>query len=191
MAHIIKDRSVVTDPWSRLELNSDGSFPSAPASRDIIVPLAVWRTRREQMVERPGRLGVWLDSHEDPADIAEDHRLFGVVAVNFPVLTDGRGYSIGRLLRERYGYKGELRASNAAMIALSSVTRLALFGAAGLLGQEGLWTLVGLLLPALAGGVLLGHRLHAVVPAALVVRTVHLLLLAAGASILLRSWNVA
>jgi hypothetical protein len=30
--------------------------------------------------------------------------------VNFPVFTDGRGYSIGRLLRERYGYTGELRA---------------------------------------------------------------------------------
>jgi uncharacterized protein (DUF934 family) len=30
--------------------------------------------------------------------------------VNFPKFTDGRGYSTGRLLRERYGYRGELRA---------------------------------------------------------------------------------
>ena len=39
-------------------------------------------------------------------------RLAGVsrVEVNFPKFGDGRGYSIGRLLRERYGYKGELRA---------------------------------------------------------------------------------
>jgi len=32
------------------------------------------------------------------------------VAVRFPKYADGRGYSIGRLLRERYGYRGELRA---------------------------------------------------------------------------------
>jgi uncharacterized protein (DUF934 family) len=32
------------------------------------------------------------------------------VEVNFPKFGDGRGFSIGRLLRERYGYKGELRA---------------------------------------------------------------------------------
>ena len=30
--------------------------------------------------------------------------------VNFPQFTDGRGYSIARLLRERYGWRGELRA---------------------------------------------------------------------------------
>jgi uncharacterized protein (DUF934 family) len=53
---------------------------------------------------------VWLDSHEEPAAIAEDLRLFGVVAVKFPKVTDGRGYSIACLLRERYGWKGELRA---------------------------------------------------------------------------------
>jgi uncharacterized protein (DUF934 family) len=34
----------------------------------------------------------------------------GIIAVNFPKYSDGRGYSIARLLRERYGYKGELRA---------------------------------------------------------------------------------
>ena len=39
-------------------------------------------------------------------------RLAGVarVEVNFPKFGDGRGYTIARLLRERYGYQGELRA---------------------------------------------------------------------------------
>ena len=110
MAIIIKDKQVAADPWQRLELGSDGSLPAVPASGDIIVPLALWQERRDELLARPGRLGVWLNSNEEPAAIAEDLRLFGVVAVNFPKFIDGRGFSIGRLLRERYGWKGELRA---------------------------------------------------------------------------------
>lgn len=106
--------------------------------------------------------------------------LFGTGGVVFAL------YNAGRI-----GDPGELRASNAAMIALSSVARLVLFGFAGLLAQDGLWTLFALLLPALAAGVFVGHRLHAVVPAALVVRAVHGVLLVAGASILLRVWGGA
>src|SRR5690606_12426030 len=43
-------------------------------------------------------------------EIAEDLQHFQVVALNFPAFTDGRHYSSARLLRERYGYKGEVRA---------------------------------------------------------------------------------
>lgn len=32
------------------------------------------------------------------------------VEVSFPKFGDGRGFSIAKLLRERYGYRGELRA---------------------------------------------------------------------------------
>ncbi len=110
MALIIKERNVVTDPCLRHEPNADGSFPPVPPAGDVIVPLAVWQRQRVHLLVRPGRLGVWLDSHEDPAVIAEDLKLFGVVAVNFPKFGDGRGYSTARLLRERYGYRGELRA---------------------------------------------------------------------------------
>jgi uncharacterized protein (DUF934 family) len=51
-----------------------------------------------------------LEPHDDPAAVAG--RLAGAarVEVNFPKFGDGRGFSIARLLRERYGYKGELRA---------------------------------------------------------------------------------
>ncbi len=110
MAIIIKDREVKTDPWLLLKPADDGSVPAVPPAGDVIVPLALWQTQRAELVARPGRIGVWLNSHEEPAAIAEDLRLFGVVAVNFPKFGDGRGYSIARLLRERYGYRGELRA---------------------------------------------------------------------------------
>jgi uncharacterized protein (DUF934 family) len=55
-------------------------------------------------------IGVWLDSHEDPEALADDLDRLSLVAVNFPKFTDGRGYSIARLLRERYHYQGEIRA---------------------------------------------------------------------------------
>ena len=51
-----------------------------------------------------------LEPTDDPAIVVGAVVLAGVIAVNFPKFSDGRGYSIGRLLRERYGYKGELRA---------------------------------------------------------------------------------
>jgi uncharacterized protein (DUF934 family) len=51
---------------------------------------------------------VRLEPADDPADVS----LEGVsrIEVNFPKFGDGRGYSIARLLRTRYGYRGELRA---------------------------------------------------------------------------------
>lgn len=111
MATIIKDKSVVADPWLRLEPGPDGALPQVPRAGDVIVPLALWQSQREALLARPGRLGVWLKSDDEPGAIADDLRLFGVVAVDFPKFGDGRGYSSARLLRERYGWKGELRAT--------------------------------------------------------------------------------
>ena len=110
MALIIKDRDVVRDSWQLLEPAEEGQPPAIPASGDVIIPAALWRAERAALKARPGRIGVWLRPDDDPALIAEDLPLFGVVAVDFPKLADGRGYSTGRLLRERYGYRGELRA---------------------------------------------------------------------------------
>jgi uncharacterized protein (DUF934 family) len=53
---------------------------------------------------------VWLETDADPAAIAPDLARFDVIAVRFASATDGRGYSLARLLRERHGYRGELRA---------------------------------------------------------------------------------
>jgi uncharacterized protein (DUF934 family) len=51
-----------------------------------------------------------LEPHDDPASLAPRIDRLALVEINFPAFTDGRGYSIARLLRERYGYRGELRA---------------------------------------------------------------------------------
>lgn len=51
-----------------------------------------------------------LQPTDDPAAFADRLARVARVEVNFPKFGDGRGFSIARLLRERYGYPGELRA---------------------------------------------------------------------------------
>lgn len=102
--------------------------------------------------------------------------LFGTGGVLFAIYNAGR-------IRD----KEALRATNAAMIMLSSLVRVVLFGAAGLLTQDGLLATALLLLPALLGGVWLGNRLHARVPAAAVVKAVYAVLVIAGLLLLARS----
>lgn len=112
MAMLIKERRIVADSWRLLSRGPKGELPEAPAQGDVIVPLALWLARRDELLARAeaGTLGIWLDASEGPEAVADDVRRFALIAVNFPKFGDGRGYSIARLLRERYGYKAELRA---------------------------------------------------------------------------------
>lgn len=107
---LIKDRKPALDNWQLLDSGPGGASPAVPESGDIIVPLSVWRESGNQLIARGRRLGVWLAGDDEPASIAGDLRRFDLIAVRFTSFTDGRGYSIGRLLRERYGWRGELRA---------------------------------------------------------------------------------
>jgi uncharacterized protein (DUF934 family) len=110
MALLIRNRSKTSDSWQLLRIAANASPDEIPAEGDVIIPCRYWLTHRERLLPRPSRLGVWLCADDEPAHIAEDLRLFALVAVEFRTFTDGRGYSIARLLRERYGWRGELRA---------------------------------------------------------------------------------
>ena len=112
MATLIKERRIAADSWHPLERGPKGELPEVPARGDVIVPLALWLARRGELLPRveTRTLGIWLDANEGPEAIAADLQRFPLIGVNFPKFGDGRGYSIARLLRERYGFKGELRA---------------------------------------------------------------------------------
>lgn len=110
MATLIKERRIVADNWRLLERGPAGELPEVPQSGDAIVPLALWLQHRERFLAYPGRIGLWLEANEGPEAVSGDLSRFQLIAVNFPKFGDGRAYSIARLLRERYGYKGELRA---------------------------------------------------------------------------------
>jgi uncharacterized protein (DUF934 family) len=115
MAKIIKNGALARDSWIRFDAaaaealaggwHDDGTLPPG----GLIVPLAVWLEHREALRFYP-RTGVLLASNDDPALLAADLPRLGLVAIDFPKPTDGRGFSTGRLLRERYGFTGELRA---------------------------------------------------------------------------------
>ncbi len=79
---------------------------SLPEARPTIVPLSVWREHRDDVSLAP-----WLPSDTQlDAPLYDELRQAPLIAVDFPSFTDGRGYSLARLLRERYGYTGEIRA---------------------------------------------------------------------------------
>jgi uncharacterized protein (DUF934 family) len=102
---LIKDRRAVDDDWIAL----DGDAP-APPDASVIVALERWRRDRAGLVASGARLGVRLGGDDVVADIADDLDALDLVALTFPAFTDGRAYSMARLLRERHGFRGELRA---------------------------------------------------------------------------------
>ena len=102
---IIKDRAIVEDHWQIVDTQATDVPEGA-----VIVPVALWDTHRDDRVNRDAPLGIWLNSDEPPQLIADRLQHFAVVAINFPGLTDGRGFSYGRELRQVYNYGGEIRA---------------------------------------------------------------------------------
>lgn len=96
------------DRWVIVPRPADGDslqVPTGPA----LIPANLWLAGHEHFEGRDD-IGVWLDSHDEPGTLSGQLNRLPLIAVNFPKFADGRGYSIARLLRERYGYQGELRA---------------------------------------------------------------------------------
>jgi uncharacterized protein (DUF934 family) len=107
MSQLIKQRLVTDDRWTLVR--EAVALTDLPDGVPVIVPLKLWTERRAALIAR-GDVGVWLAPDEDPAALAGDAARLAVIAIDFPQFTDGRGYSHARLLRDRYGYTGELRA---------------------------------------------------------------------------------
>jgi uncharacterized protein (DUF934 family) len=102
---LLKDGKLIDDPWTHLP-----DEVAIPASGPVIVGLKRWREERDVLLKRKDPVGVRLQSDHVAGDVADDLDSLGVVALAFPVYRDGRAYTNARRLRERHGFKGEIRA---------------------------------------------------------------------------------
>ncbi len=82
-----------------------------PSAGRIAVPKARFLAERHALLQRHDALGLILVAGDNLDDIAVNLPRFGLIAIRFPRYTDGRPYSLARLLRDRYMFKGELRAT--------------------------------------------------------------------------------
>lgn len=86
-----------------------------PATGKVLLPLTVWQANVEQLASRmaAGEIGILIATHEPLEDLAAtfaDISELPLIAVFVERFPDGRIFTIGNLLRTRYGYKNELRA---------------------------------------------------------------------------------
>ena len=77
---------------------------------DVILSLTRFQAEGDRLLSEGRSVGVRLASDEQVETLAYDLPRLAVVALEFPKFRDGRPYSNARLLRERYGFKGEVRA---------------------------------------------------------------------------------
>lgn len=112
MAHLVRTSGIESDSWRPLDTldaiersNAEGCEASG-----VLLPLPLWLAARDAPVPIEAPLGVLLEPHDDPHGLAADLARIALIAVSFPRFSDGRGYSIARILRGRYRFRGELRA---------------------------------------------------------------------------------
>lgn len=101
---IIKDGRIVEDGWRHL----GDDQPIGEGA--ITLSLARWHREREGLMNHPGPLGVRLAAEERPEELVEDLGRLSLIVLDFASLRDGRSFSQARILRERCGYAGEIRA---------------------------------------------------------------------------------
>ena len=103
---LIKDGAFVEDPFFFVP---DGK--AFPDEKGVIVTLARFQGERENLFAHHKLIGVRLASNENPQVLKADLPRLAVVVLEFPKFRDGRAFSWARMLRTRFGYKGEIRAT--------------------------------------------------------------------------------
>lgn len=102
---IIKDKQIVDDSWRFVaddEELKDG---------DISISLARWKKDKQQLLKSNGKIGVRIGPADSLEDIAADLKDIQLIELDFPAFADGRMFSHAWLLRGRYNYQGEIRAT--------------------------------------------------------------------------------
>jgi uncharacterized protein (DUF934 family) len=108
---LLRDCRVVADDWTYLaETGGDAAGPAPGTATAVILTFAQWSADKPGWIAAPGRLGVVLSPADKVESLAPDLARFALIGADFPGPSEGRGYTQARLLRERYEFRGELRA---------------------------------------------------------------------------------
>lgn len=102
----IRGEGFVADRWQRV-----GEGEDLPDGGPILLSRARWEEERVRNSLDDWEIGVELKPDEPVEDLVPDLDRIAMVALAFPVFSDGRAFSSARLLRERHGYSGEVRAT--------------------------------------------------------------------------------
>jgi len=102
----VKSGHVADDPYVRVL--DDAPIPDGVS---VLLPAARFLADASELVAREAPLGVLWPNNRRVAELEPWLDRLSVIALVFPSFRDGRAYSQARLLRERYGYRGELRAT--------------------------------------------------------------------------------
>ena len=102
------------DRWKPV-VGEDGPMPHPDPHADRLLTLEQWHAVREHWPQAL-RVGVSVPNHIDIETLVADLPRLDLVALQFPKWTDGRAYTQARLLRTRYGYRGELRATGEVLV---------------------------------------------------------------------------
>lgn len=105
MQNLIKDGRLEEDAWVLVDDEDE-----QPDDGPVILPLARYREEGDAWRSADRRVAVWLNDDQMAEDVADLLDEVALVALRFPKFADGRGFSKARLLRERFGYAGEIRA---------------------------------------------------------------------------------
>ena len=103
---LVKGGKITADPL--IHLADDAELPGEGA---ILISAARFLEDAEGLSNRPGKTGVIWPNNRDVDDLVPWLGRLAAVALVFPTFRDGRAYTQARLLRERHGFKGELRAT--------------------------------------------------------------------------------
>jgi uncharacterized protein (DUF934 family) len=103
---LVKNGKIATDIFAHVADDAE-----LPADGAVLISAARFLENPEAVSRRLGQTGVIWPNSRDLDDLVPYLDRLAVVALVFPSFRDGRAYSQARLLRERHGFKGELRAT--------------------------------------------------------------------------------
>lgn len=122
------------DPWHPAH-GEDGPMPTPLSHPHQLLTLEQWHAVRDHW---PAGLptGVLVPNHVDIETLEADLPRLALVALQFPLWTDGRAYSQARLLRVRLGFRGEVRATGEVLVDMLPLLKRTGFDAVVLRGDQ-------------------------------------------------------